>query len=457
MTDKKGSKSVLKALNNEEILSYIINVTPELRDDIDLPIQGQSIKPIGKIIINNERYKNAFLNTINLLAETVIKRNGWDNPWDWFTNRGTISFGQQIREIIVDLCNVYDYNKKFDDKTWFLETRVPNIFQYIHEVNFQKIYPATTTDARISMAFDTEEGLFTLIDEIIGMLYESLKYDKYCVDKYMLCRRILDGTVTPSYIEIENKYTREIVSEIKAISNKMTFRSPNFNPAGVRLATPFDEQILIVSTDFEAQFSTEVLATSFFRDEADMRSRLALCDGFGNHDIERLTEVLEEAFIAFTPEEIAQLEKIPAVLISSKWFMDYAYNLNINSEGGVKFTDFYNPATLENHHFLHYWGVFSTSPFENASVFTDIEGSVTSVTVSPDTATLTTGAELQFTAIVDSTGFVNKAVTWSVDNEEIATIDNTGKLKALSAGTVIVTATSVYDKTITGTATIEIS
>ena len=36
-------KSVLKANNNAELLSYIINQTPELSADIDLPVQGESI------------------------------------------------------------------------------------------------------------------------------------------------------------------------------------------------------------------------------------------------------------------------------------------------------------------------------------------------------------------------------------------------------------------------------
>ena len=83
-----GSKNVLKAGDSVELLSYIINVTPELRENIDLPVQGQSILPIGKIILNNERYKNAFINAVNLIGLTVIKRNGWDNPWN-FTTRGT--------------------------------------------------------------------------------------------------------------------------------------------------------------------------------------------------------------------------------------------------------------------------------------------------------------------------------------------------------------------------------
>ena len=34
-----GSKNVLSAKSSAELLSYIINVTPELRDEIDLPVQ----------------------------------------------------------------------------------------------------------------------------------------------------------------------------------------------------------------------------------------------------------------------------------------------------------------------------------------------------------------------------------------------------------------------------------
>ena len=176
------NKNIIKATSDSELLSYIINVTPELQSEIDLPVQGESIAPIGKIIMNNQRYKNAFINTVNLIGLTIIKRNGWDNPWE-FTKRGTLRFGQQIRELILDLCNVYDYNANFSDKDRFLSTVVPNVFNYIHEVNFQKFYQTTTSDAQLAMAFDTEGGLFDFIDEAISMLYESLKYDTYLVDK----------------------------------------------------------------------------------------------------------------------------------------------------------------------------------------------------------------------------------------------------------------------------------
>lgn len=456
-----GTKNTIKAKNSAELLSYIINVTPELRENIDLPIQGQSIAPIGKIIMNNKRYRNAFINTVNFIGLTVIKRNGWNNPWN-FTKRGTLRFGQQIREIINDLCNVYDYNENFSNKERFLQTVVPNVLNYMHEVNFQKFYQTTTSDAQLAMAFETED-LFTYIDDAIAMLYESLKYDTYIVDKYMLCRRILDGTVTSVKIEnFANKTTREIVAEMKGISNKMTFRSPNYNPAGIRRATRFEDQIAIVNTDFDGKITTEVLATSYFRNDAEMKTQMALIDGFSDYDKERLTELLGSAFVDFTADELTALAKIPAMIISREWFMDYDYALN--TESGEKQTEFYNPTTLENNHFLHAWRVFSTSPFENAVVFTQDDISVKSVTVSPATATVSKGQKLKLSANVVTTGFANKAVVWSISSSvegmNVVTISADGTLKVPStapSGELTVTATSVYDNSVTGTATITVA
>mgnify|MGYP003538395322 FL=1 len=56
--------NVLKVNSSSELMSFIINQNPELASNIDLPVQGESIIPIGKMIISNQRYKNAFLNTI---------------------------------------------------------------------------------------------------------------------------------------------------------------------------------------------------------------------------------------------------------------------------------------------------------------------------------------------------------------------------------------------------------
>lgn len=457
---------VLKAANDSELLSYIINVTPELATEIDLPVQGESIAPIGKIIMSNERFKNAFINTINLIGLTVIDRNYWDDPWEGFTERGTLNYGQSVRELIVDIANVYDYNEYANNPTHFLQNVVPNVYNYIHEVNYQKFYKTTTSDEQMAMAFNTEGGLMDLIEKIIGSLYEGYKYDKYIVNKYMLCRRIIDGTITSVEIDGYNSLTpRQRVAFIKNISNKMTFRSPNYNPAGVRVATPFADQIMILNTDFEADLSTDVLATSFFIDQAKFKTDLALIDGYGNHDTARLTELLGSAYIPFTDAELTALAGIPCVIIDREFFQDYNYSLDNAVDvatNGTRSTNFYNPETLKNNHWLHTWKVVSTSPFKQAVVFTkDVAPAVSSVTVSPSTAVVTQGQSLQLSATVVTTGFANKAVTWTVATSTEgadATITEAGVL-TISAGTpaeasFTVTATSVYDTTKTGTATV---
>lgn len=468
------NKGIIKATTDSELLSYIINVTPELQSEIDLPVQGESIAPIGKIILNNQRYKNAFINTVNLIGLTIIKRNGWDNPWE-FTKRGTLRFGQQIRELVLDLCNVYDYNTNFSDKDRFLSTEVPNVFNYIHEVNFQKFYQTTTSDAQLAMAFDSEGGLFDFIDEAISMLYESLKYDTFLVDKYMLCRRIIDGTVTSVKITDYATLTpRQRVAFMKNVSNKMTFRSPNYNPAGIRRATRFDDQMLIMNTQFEADMSTDVLATSYFRNDAEFKTNMALIDSFDETDTARLSELLGSAYVPFTETEITALGKVPAVIISREWFIDYDYALDADSNS-MKQTEFYNPTTLENNHYLHAWRVFSTSPFENAVVFTSDTPAVTSVTVSPATATISAGMDIKLSATVVTTGFANKAVQWSVveaDGEQTGhpvVIDVDGNLHVpadyvgseTSGGDttyndITIKATSVYDGTTNNTAVIRV-
>ena len=445
----------LNVNDSVELLSYIINVTPDLRGEIDLPVQGQSIQPIGKLIMGNPVYKNAFLNTINIIGKTVITRNHWENPWRKFTDKGTLSYGQQVRDIIVDIADIYDYNNFADRPHAFLETEVPNVLQNITEVNYQKFYKTTTSDEQMAMAFETGD-LFSLIDEIIGSMFEGMEYDDFLVAKYILARRILDGTITAKQIENYDSLTpRQIVSIIKGISNKMTFRSPFYNPAGVRKATDFENQFAIMDSDFEAKVSTEVLATSFFKDEADMRAQSELTDGFGNFDVARLNEIFGkrdengalieneylDGYVPFTDAEIEKLNEIPCAIVGYDFFQNRKFGTDTQAPTG-KTTDFYNPQTMKRNHWLHEWGIMATSPFENAVVFTKTAQGVTGVVVSPSTASVSKGQSLQLSAVVTTTGFANKAVLWSQDGGTGAKIDQSGKLSIASS----------YDTTGSGTA-----
>ena len=475
MAKKSVSQGNLNVTNSAELLSYVINQTPELRENLKLPVQGESIKGIGKIIMKNPVYKNAFLNTMNLIGLTVITRNHWENPWKKFTDKGELSWGQQIREIIVDIANVYDYNEYVNRPHDFINTEVPNVLSYLHEINYQKFYKTTTSDEQMAMAFERED-LFTLIDEIVNSLYEGYEYDTYLVNKYMLARRILDGTVTAVQItNFANLTDRDVVAFIKRYSNDMTFRSPKFNPAGIRKATAFEDQFAIVSTQFDAKFTTNVLATSYFRSDAEMKANMELVDGFGNFDMPRLAEIFAkrddqgnviegeyvDGYVPLTQAEMTALQEIPCVIVGIDFFQDRYYGMDNNAP--TRKTEFFNPQTMRTNHWLHSWGSVSSSPFENAICFTVTAQAVSSVTVSPSTATVTKGQSLQLSATVVTTGFANKAVYWTVDADAYADgvrIADDGELIIPADATVesvTVTATSIYDNTKTGTATITVA
>ena len=455
-------KKVLQTKDSAMLLNYMAQMEPELREAIDLPQQGADIQKIGDLIMSNTRYKNAFINAVNVIALTLVISDAWANPWEDFTNQGQIKYGQTVREMIVDLVDAEDYNKYMNNPTHFLETQVPNVLNYMHELNFQKFYKTTVNDAELSLAFYNENGVYDFINAVYTALRKSYVYDRYIVDKYQIQRRLINGTIPSVTIaNFDTNDARDNVSIMKEYSNNMTFLSPNYNPAGLRLATPFDRQRTIISTGFEAQMSTKVLATSYFRNDAEMRTKLAMIDGFGNNDWDRLSKLLGEAYTAFTEAELAILGNVVGLIISDNFFKDYYYAIDNNADTTSK--EFQNPETLMRTLWLHAWRIFSTSPFEQCLAFSKDTSSVTSVTVNPQTATVTKGQSLQLTATTVVTGVTNKAVLWSVDTDSASkgvSITQSGLLKVASNSTatsITVTATSIYDNEKSGTATITVA
>lgn len=428
----------LNTNDGSKLLSYIINQDPILSAEIDLPVQGESIKPIGQIIVDNERYKNAFINAINLIAVTLITNNDWENPWEEFTEQGKINFGQSVREMIVDLVDGQDYNTYKDNATHFLQHEIPDVYNYIYDINFQKFYKVTVNDTEIAMAFTNETGLYNLITNIYSRLYESYKYDKYQVDKYQVIRRILDGTITSVTIpDFATSTTRDIVAFMKGVSNKLTFRSPNYNPAGLRLATKPENQRTLLNTVFDGKVTTDVLATSYFRNDAELKTKLALVDGFDDLDESRLSALLGDAYIALTDGDKTKLATVVGMIISDDFFKDFYYSMDVRAEssGATKMTEFYNPETLDNTMWLHVWRIFATSPFANAVVFTSGANNVTSVDVDPASATVSVGQNVQLTASVTTSGIANKSVQWTVDADASAngvTVNTNGLVKVPS-------------------------
>lgn len=370
---KNLTKNNVSVTSDVELLSYIINSDPILSAEIELPVQGDNnaVKNIGKLIMSNERHKNAFINAVNVIGLTVIHRHMYKNPWS-FTNKGTINAGESLREIVVGLVDAKDYNLTKNNVTSFLDNEVPNVLSCIHEINWQKYYKTTTDDVEMAMAFNEVGGLFRLIDTIIGKMPDSLEEDLFVTDKYQLARRIVDGTTGIMYVD-SSSTTREIVAEMQTIVNNFGFINGNYNPAAYEYECPEDEIRTIFDTKFDGRLHAELLATSFFKDEADIRTRRALANSFVPTPSEekRLRNLLNlsEDEVLFTDDEKAQLEKIKGVIMDENFFQDRVVALGLDGVGDKRKT-FENPETLKTNHWLHAWRLFATSPYAHIVAIT---------------------------------------------------------------------------------------
>ena len=82
---------------------------------------------------------------------------------------------------------------------------------------------------------------------------------------------------------------------------------------------------------------------------------------------------------------------------------------------------------------------------------------VTQIQLSQTRASLNEGKELQLTATVLPTDATNQSLTWSSSVEGVATVDSTGKVTAIKAGTAVITATAKDDSGISASCTVQVT
>lgn len=90
------------------------------------------------------------------------------------------------------------------------------------------------------------------------------------------------------------------------------------------------------------------------------------------------------------------------------------------------------------------------------TLFNTTTGDVTSITITGNNTT-EVGNTIQLSAVVSPVNASNKSVTWSSNNNDIATVDENGLVTTKTAGSVIITATSVSNSSIKATYTITIT
>lgn len=394
------SVDILNAIRNSATTNYR-DYVPEANNS------AQSVREIGAVIMQYPALQNEFLSAlVNRIGMVLITSKMYSNPWAAF-KRGYLEFGENIEEIFVNIAKPFQYNVDTAENEVF-KREIPDVRAAFHTLNYQKFYKATIQNRQLRQAFLSWSGIEDLIAKIVDSMYTAAANDEFLTMKYLLARHILNGHLYPTQISsVTSGNMKAIVSDIKTISNKMTFMCDTYNMTGVETHTPKDDQYIIVNSSFDAVMDVEVLAAEFNMSKADFVGHRVLIDNFGALNNDRLNYLFAEDpnYTALTSDEITALNDIPAVLVDRDFFMIFD-NLS-------EFTEQFNGQGLYWNYWYHVWKTFSVSPFANCTVFVPGAPGVTSVTVSPSTASSVAGQTVQYKADVVTSNFASKAVDWS--------------------------------------------
>lgn len=438
-----------------DILNVIRNnATQNYRDYVPkATADAESIREIGAIIMDFPALQNEFLSAlVNRIGKVLITSKMFSNPLSEF-KKGLLEFGETVEEIFVNLAKPYQFNPSVAESQVF-KREIPDVRSAFHIMNFQKYYKTTVQNDQLRQAFLSWEGITDLISKIIDAMYNGANYDEFLVMKYMLAKHILQGQMYPVTIPtVSSDNMKSIVSTVKGVSNDMEFMSTTYNLAGVQTFCLKPDQYILVNSKFDATMDVEVLATAFNMNKTEFMGHRVLVDSFGKLDNARLAILFADdpTYVEIEEADLTALDAIPAVMVDKNWFMIF--------DNFQNFTEQYNGEGLYWNYWYHVWKTFSVSPFACNAIFIPGTPSVTSVTVSPSTASVSVGQKIQLSATVVTEHFASQAVNWSVSDPTKATVNMSGAVTILTGatGTITVTATSVYDETKTGTATLTIA
>lgn len=448
-------KSVKLNAKSVDILNAIRNnATVNYRDYVPVAQNTpESVREIGSIIMDYETLQNEFVSAlINRIGAVLLESKSYENPWSVF-KRGKLEFGETVEVIFTNIGKAHNYDASVAENKVF-QREIPDIRTAFGSLNYQQFYKDTVQQEDLKQAFLSWDGVTSLIATIVDSMYTADQTDEFLTMKYMLAKAMLDGHITA--VEISADDIKGTVSTVKSVSNKMTFQNTKYNRAGVITHTKKDDQYIIINSDFDAVMDVEVLATAFNMSKAEFMGHRILVDDFGEFDDARLQALFKNNpnYVPLTADEKAALAAIPAVMVERNWFLIY--------DKLFQFAEQYNGEGLYWNYWLHDWKVFAISPFAQAALFVPGEPSVTSVTVSPSALTLIPGQAAQLSAEVVTTNFAPKSVDWESDTEGVS-VDARGNVlvspdfeQGVADIEVTITATSSFDASVSGTATITI-
>lgn len=457
-TGIKNSPTAMAAMVNDVIekSDVLKNALGDTRaDGEDL----SSLRRIGQVLDSLPKYRNAFqVGLWNMVGMILVNNMYWKNDeWVRKTLKGTLEVGDSIEDIWVEVATPEQYDA--NGASTLTDFKKADILSRFHVLNYQKKYQRTVSRKDFRQAFFSFSGVYDLVMRIVDTMYNGARWDYFLACKYLLARKINDGVMKVATVEdlTNTENIQDFLIQVQSVSNDMEFPDEEMTEAGNINSTAKTDQLFIPRNDVQAKVGVKALANAFNLEYAEYRGVELKINKFQfTPTEEKRLKILfanDPGYVPLSEDEKTALNSVFAVHLDKDWFfcMNYLF----------EFYEFEDPSTLKENFFLHDWKVISYSPFRNAVVYTTQSPTITSVAVTPNTANVRKGAQLQLSAEVVATGFASKKVSWNVEgaNSDKTTITPNGLLVVGSnetATSLTVKAISLADSSKSDSATITV-
>lgn len=327
----------------------------------------------------NKKYLNEFMSIfVNRIAGEVVHQREFLNPIK--RKREDILFGTTIQEIGLDFIKAHafkdDWGHRVDDITNLLKVYRPDGQVAYHSVNRYDQYPISINRMELRAAFTGEYGLNQLASAIMQVPYNSAEYDEYGIYKQLIAEHEYRHGFYKHQCAypVDESTGKVFLRALRAYADKITIPSRLYNAGDATIPVwvnrdELPSMVLYIEADAKASLDVDTLSSVFQLDKAEVQYRIQFIDSIP----------IPGAF---------------ALLTTDDFWMCADYDVSNDS--------FYNPQTKTETWYYTVIGMYSTSPFVPAILFTTeagtvnatIEQAVTGLTITPATANVVPGGQI---------------------------------------------------------------
>lgn len=456
---------------DEDIFNGITASMPDnYKRQVGLATAGfANIVGIGQQITANPDVQNAWVAAlINRIGMVLFNRIELTNRLAEY-KRGLKPNGRTIEELAIDSAKGHIFNPKVAETELYKRIE-PKVASVLHTARRDMTYGATFQGTQLNDAFTSFAQLDEFVTRQIRSMVNGNASDEFYHMKLLLSQAIRVGGIAQE-VPADPTDIKSVQKSILKSASLMQFPNRSYNRAygpgvsGIETQSDPKDLRIFMTVDTSINLDVDFFAQVFNLEKAEAATRVQLIDYFPDvwqyqaaHTV--TSDDLDLGYLDDQAYNVGDVLAVGAMASPNapgaiKTFDGSNVLAIVGDKAMFQVWDEINPyiGTQPNamgrylQAFLQVKQIMSFSQLvQSVAILKDKFDPnavrVTGVTVSPKTTSVAVGATRNLSATVSPTDATNKSLTWTSSDNTVATVDQSGVVTGVKAGTATVTVAS---------------